>query len=73
MTLPAIGTAVSYYWESGQSPVPAQVQSVDDIGARIMVTYISPASYTLGFPGAPVLTSPWASQGSGTGQWEPLS
>jgi hypothetical protein len=67
MSLPAIGTAVNYYWEANQSPVPALVLYVDDLESLIMVSYIPPTQQ------GDVVTSPWASQGTGVGQWEALS
>jgi hypothetical protein len=73
MSLPVVGTAVNYYWKSGQASTPALVHNVDDINGVIMVTYISPAVYSPNFPGAPIFTSPWSSQGTGVGQWEPMS
>lgn len=69
MTLPQVGTKVNYCYATGQT-TPALVQFVDDINNLVMVSYISPTPpSSLSFPGAPVLTSPWATQGSNVGQW----
>jgi hypothetical protein len=72
MTLPQVGTPVNYYWKTGTT-TPAVVQNVDDIGGKLIVSYISPAPLSLSFPTESIVTSPWSSQGTGVGQWEPTS
>lgn len=65
MTMPCRGDTVTFYLP-GDVPIPARVQSVDDVKGRLMVAYLDPSG------NQNVITTPWSSQGSDVGQWEPI-
>jgi hypothetical protein len=66
MALPCRGDTVTFYLPGGRS-IPARVQSVDDIAAKLMVAYLDPSGNQA------VITTPWSAQGSDVGQWEPIT
>lgn len=73
MALPIVGTAVNYYPDSSGVPVPALALYLDDIKSQMMVSYIAKPPGGVSGQLANIIVSPWGTQGTGAGQWEPTS
>lgn len=63
--MPCRGDTVTFYLP-GDTPIPARVQNVDDVKGKLMVAYLDPSG------NQNVVTTPWSTQGTGVGQWEPI-